>query len=313
MTHGKRSLQRRMRSIGSVRVRIIAAIVLLAVAPLGAQTNPDGTLLDANGDGVPDECCMPSAPIFLEPAKSRYLSLSGIGTPGVRSAIRVTFGPNAVFPAIEGQSFWVGPPREYPEEDSSNPGRTFVGAGLSCAPHFHDWSTIDTLQVYGAEIVPSSVSQQSLYTVQLINEGCPDSFESNFSPTMSAQTGLFADMVEPFFPEATAQPNHKDIFAVVIKFLGDSFPQNPNANIQAATQLQPNMVRPTNPVSFKDINATVGSFLGMSYVDIVSDVQSCTCPSLVTCGVTSCAVDSQCAGGVCLDGFCTDPCGRCTP
>ena len=259
--------------------------------------------LDDNGDGVPDECCVSPMPIFVQSPKSRYLSLTGIGTTGVRSAIRVSMGPNESFPEVEGNAFWVGRPVDSPEENSGSPGLTFVSAGLSCDPHFHDWSAVNTLQVYGAEIVPSSV-----YFVQVINEACPNSFEDNFSAAVQADTSALGDMIAPFFPDGLPQPNFIDITGSVSKFLA-----TPGAPIKASAQLVPNTPFPNESVSFLDINSCVRSFLGEHHVDIVLNAQSCECPSVRTCGVEPCLGHAQCANGFCVDGFCTDACSRCTP
>ncbi len=270
----------------------------------------DGSSLDGNSDGVPDECCVSPIPVFVEPIKSRYLSLALPGTPSVRSAIRITFGPNAVFPNLEGTSLWVGPPRDFPEENSADPLLTFAGAGLSCEPYYDDWSTIAILQVSGAEIVPRSFTDQSFYRIQVINDGCPDSFEGNYSTSLQVETAVLGDNVPPFYEApGGVEPSFADISRVIDKFLG-----NPNTT-KAATQFQPGVVRPANPVSFRDINAVIQSFLGFdSYLEIVPDAQTCTCPSAVTCGTEPCTFDASCAGdNICIDNFCMDPCGRCSP
>jgi len=269
---------------------------------------------DDNADGVPDECCQSPTPLFVGPLKSRYLSLESIGTPGVRSAIRVSFVDNDAYPEINGTSLWVGPPHDYPEEDSSTPGSTFVGANLSCRPHYQDWSTIDLLHVLGGEMVPGSA-----YEVQLINEGCPDSFESNFSASQAGETGRWGDMVPPFdSPGNPPQPDSSDISACVKKVQAA-----PDAPIKALAQLQPAVVRPERPISFNDIAAAVAAFTGQPYgQSYIGETPPCTCPSSVICDAASCASDYDCSVGgggdrtqygICFNGFCTDFCGRCAP
>lgn len=258
---------------------------------------------DANGDGVPDECCVSPAVTFVGPEKSRYLSMSSIGTPGVRSGVAVIFGPNESYPEFLGQALWVGPPQEYPEDDSSDPTRTFTGASLTCEPHYQDWSGIDTLHVFGPEIVPNSQ-----YAVLVLNEGCPTTSADNFSPPTQIDTSAFGDVVAPFFPLGLPQPNFQDVSAFVARFL-----DNPGAPIKASAQLVPNVLAPVDRISFRDVNAVAQSFLGGSYLDIVPDAQACACPSAVTCGATPCTADVQCADGFCVNGFCTDACHRCAP
>jgi len=293
---------------------------------LGAGTAPDcnsnllpdscdiagGTSLDDNGDGIPDECCQSPIPLFVGPLKSRYLSLESVGTAGVRSAIRITFVDNQVAPELNGQYLWVGAPSVYQEEDLSDPNRTFVAAGISCSPHYQDWSTIDVLHVFGAEVVPLSS-----YAVQLVNEGCSDTFESNFSAPLIAETGKWGDAVAPFDGDGSGVPQNdfKDIAATVAKFLA-----KPDAPIKALVQLQPRRAVPSEAVNFRDIAASVQAFLGWPYGDISAP---CVCPSTVTCGANPCNTDLSCGyydgdgylipSGFCIEGFCTDECGRCEP
>ena len=263
-----------------------------------------GGSFDDNVDGVPDECCESPTPVFVLEKKSRFLSLASVGTLGVRQAIRVTFIDNASYPELNFQALWVGAPREYPEEDSSQLGLTFTGAGLSCTPHYQDWSAIDVLHVFGAEIVPSSA-----YAAQVINEGCPEEFPTNYSGALPASTGKWGDQ-SPLFdgPGNPPSPDFNDIAGSVQKFKA-----SPGAPIKALAQLQPNVVLPSRAINFKDIAATTSAFIGTAYVDTVPNAGPCTCPSGVTCGATVCANDLECGAGFCIDGSCTDACGRCRP
>ena len=59
-------------------------------------------------------------------------------------------------PSNGGDALWVGPPLEYPEEDTSDPTRTFLGASLQCEPFFQDWSAVGVVEVFGAEITPDT-------------------------------------------------------------------------------------------------------------------------------------------------------------
>jgi len=264
-----------------------------------------GGSFDDNGDGVPDECCEPPPPVFIAPSKSRYLSLESIGAPGVREAIRVTFVDHAQYPQLNGQSVWVGMPRAFPEEDSSQPGRTFHGAGLSCRPYFQDWTALGPLHVYGAEISPGSS-----YEIQLINESCPLDLEANYSSPSAASSGTWGDVAPPFAEDAGAppQPDFGDIAAVVQKFTA-----TPSAPIKALAQLQPNVVFPQYAISFKDISVDVAAFVGSAFTDLNEMTGPCGCPSVVKCRSSGCLSDVHCPDGYCIDGFCTDACGRCTP
>jgi len=254
---------------------------------------------------MPPACTLVAAPQAGAEGivKSRYLTLQP-GNAGEVAAIRVELTNLDGFADSNGAVRWVGAPQTFPEEDSSDPARTFTGAPLSCAPHFQDWGTIDTLHVFGAEIIPNSQ-----YTVQMVHQDC-QAFLDNplaFSFDLDHATGAWGDTVSPFFmPGGTAQPDFNDIAGTVSKFLAV-----PGAPIKALAQLQPNVVFPDRPVDFKDVADSVSAFLGSRYADVRPDATACPCPSDVTCSTTACGGDGDCAGGFCLEGFCTDACGRC--
>jgi len=266
--------------------------------------------LDTNGNGIIDSCeciTVPApTPIADGKAKSRYISFVP-GNPGSETALRVTLTGLDGYAAQNGRTLWVGPPRQYPEEDSSDPARTFTGARLSCEPHFMDWGTISELHVFGGEIVPGSS-----YAVHAIHSSCAASLDQgvDFGIPLDPWTGKWGDVAPPFAddPGAPPQPDFNDIAAIVQKFLA-----TPSAPVKAFAQLQPNTVLPDRAVDFRDIAIDVQAFLGQAYSTINGITGPCTCPSSVTCGATTCASDLTCGGGYCIDGFCTDACGRCGP
>jgi len=269
----------------------------------------NGTSLDNDGDGRPDECCaLAAAPVFVEPLKSRYISIESVGTPGVLAAIRVRFVSLDGFPTPSSDYLWVGPPREYPDPSMEYENCMITAANLSCTPHYHDWSTIGVLHIFGAEVVPSST-----YAVQLISEGCPDTLEANYSDPVLCETGKWGD-TSPLYasPANPPQPDFGDIAGAISAFLGRGG-SGYGAAGKVDAQLQPNVVLPDRPVNFKDIAAVVTAFLGTPYVDSINDAGPCTCPSSITCGAIPCADDRACAPGFCIGGFCMDKCGRCTP
>jgi hypothetical protein len=264
---------------------------------------------DGNGNDIDDACepaCTIADPVAAEPspvAKNRYLTILPTNA-GRQTAIRVTLSALATYPGFVGESRWVGPPFDAPEEDTSQPGLTFRTAKLVCEPVFRDWGTVGLLHVYGGELIPDSE-----YAVDVIDDSCADLIDDpdSYSAPLPVTTGKWGDVETPFEGEDPApQPDFKDISAVVDKFIAD-----PLAPIKARTQLQPNVVFPTRPISFKDIAAAVGAFLGTAYSDEMFG--PCVCPSTVTCGATPCQEDLTCGDGYCIDDFCTDPCGRCTP
>ncbi len=90
---------------------------------------------------------------------------------------------------------------------------------MQCGPYFNDWSTIDLLHVYGAEIMP-----QSRYQIQAIHEDCAVAIDdpTSYTPSVEILTGQFDDAVLPFFDRTpdSQQPDFKDISNAVNSFLG---------------------------------------------------------------------------------------------
>lgn len=217
------------------------------------------------------------------------------------TGLRVTLVSLPQFPAFEGETFWVGPPAEYPDEDSNQPGLTFTGAALQCEPYYHDWGAEGLIHVFGGDIVPSST-----YEAQAIHQSCagtPEE-ESYYSVPLTISTGKWGDAVAPFDGSGSAQPDFTDISMIQAKFLAD-----PSAPIKASAQQHPNRPRPQLPIDFGDVADAVASFQGTAYYYS----GPCTCPSSVTCGAAACSSDSECGTGYCIGGYCTDACGLCSP
>jgi len=306
----------------NLRVEPSSPVVDAGLNIVIVTTDLDGNprFFDGDGDGVATVdmgayesqetiLCRPAETPLAEAGgvkKSRYISMVP-GNAGEQVALRVTLAQLDGFGSFVAETRWVGPPSDYPEEDSSDPNRTFVGAKLACNPHFRDWGTIDLLQVFGGEIMPNST-----YEVQAVHESCADLLDDpdSFSAPLTIETGKWGDVTLLFEGDepGVAQPDFIDIAALVAKFT-----EYPTAVIKAQAQLQPNVVIPDRPVDFKDIAADVRAFVGSAYVDEVDVSGPCVCPSSVTCGATECTSDLECADGYCIGGFCTDACGRCTP
>jgi len=257
---------------------------------------------------VERQCTVATAPT-AEPgarAKSRYLSFVP-GPAAEIKALRVTMTSLDGFSEFDGEARWLGPPRTYPEEDATDPNRSFIASALQCDPYFADWSTLDVLYAFGAEILPNSQ-----YEVQAILQDCADAMDdpASYSDPLVLTTGTWGD-VAPLFqgddPNAP-QPDFIDISGLVAKFT-----ESPTAPIKAHAQLVPNVVFPERSVNFKDIAAGVDAFVGNPFW-LTQDIYGpCTCPSSVTCGATPCTGDTGCPGGFCVGGFCADACGRCAP
>jgi len=236
--------------------------------------------------------------------RNRYLafSLDGFYTP-IALRVRAVSVPHD--PEIAGAEYWVGPPRLVRDEDYSDPSRTVLVAPLQCEPYYTDWSAYGLVNVYGAEIVPDSE-----YEVEALPEWCcaiPEQYCMSAPVAMS--TAKFGD-VAPLFdaPGNPPQPDFTDIANYVMKFLG-----NPSAPSKVYLQLVPNVVRPDEPVDFRDIAAAVRAFVGVPFSDLPEITGPCACPSDAVCGATTCANDLECPGGLCVAGFCTDSCKRCRP
>jgi len=209
------------------------------------------------------------------------------------------------YPAPATDTFYLGPPFQAPEEDSSQPGLTFTAAPLQCNSYAHGWSSEGIISAYGAELMPSST-----YEVQRASASCPDMLtnESCWSAPLVIETAKYGD-VWPIYEweNISPQPDFNDIAAMVQKFLAA-----PGAPIKAVAQLQPNCVFPDRAIDFRDIAAGVTAFIGTpTYAE--SYFGSCACPSSVICGLVGCSSDLQCGNGLCINGSCTDECGRCTP
>jgi len=242
--------------------------------------------------------------------KSRYLSWhpAMVDDPRLTTdsslGLRVTIVSLPHFPEAVGRALWVGSPTAYPEEDASQPGRTFTGATLTCAPYLHDWSGLGTLHITAGEIIPDSAYKIELYDPTC---GTVDDPTCYFGEYVS-YTSKFGDFVTPYDVNGiNVQPDFADINAVVEKFLAA-----PDAPIKAISHLVPNTPQSSKPIDFNTISATVSAFLGTPYEAMPGITGPCTCPSTVTCG-TACTSSAQCPGGVCFNGECADACGRCSP
>jgi len=201
-----------------------------------------------------DACGSVAAPA-AEPmpvAKNRYLTCVP-NNPLTQTALRVTLvSLPAPFAAFNGQTRWVGPPQSYVETET--PPTTFMAAALQCTPYFMDWSTVGTLQIYGAEIVPGAK-----YDIQAAV--CDPGNEANYSAVLSTLTSIWGDVTDPFNPPSTTQqPDFSDVSAVV-----DKFKNIEGAAIKARAQLHPNVPDPSAQVDFDDISACVDAFTGQSY------------------------------------------------
>ena len=240
----------------------------------------EGGSQDLDGDGLLDECCMPCAPAQGDTvgAKNRYLSFTA-GESDQPLAIRVTFTDlPASFEALEGQSMWVGQPREYCENAGQGPntlpedcmpvdGRiwaTFKASTLECQPYYTDWSEERTVYVYHAAIVPGGT-----YHLQTIKEGCGAGWEGNYSAPLIAGTSIWGDVVRncttnPCGPADGVVGIPTDVTAVLDKFKNLGPPALVNAAI-LKVRADLDVETPNQRVDISDVTCVVDAFRGDDY------------------------------------------------
>ncbi len=210
-------------------------------------------------------------------SKNRYLAFkpetfipgtSNLGTNRIRVQLVSLHHPPAIpsvtppdYSALEGEFRWVGQPQEYCEGGACT--TMFWGAALQCDPVDIVWNDLtnwpplnDTLYVYGADVVPSS-----LYEVQTIVNLYPSSI-------ITVETALWGDVVAPFNPPSiSSQPNLADVLAIADKWLGAVDP------IKSRAQLQGNVFDPNQSVGIADVLKCVDAWLGVAYP--FNDPQTC--------------------------------------
>jgi len=221
---------------------------------------------------------------------------------------------------------WLGPPVNI-REAQDNPGLgSYTASRLQCTPYYTDWTTLGTIAVVGAEIMPSSTYELTAYgsSCKGMEATC-----TNVGTPVQALTRRSGDIASPYAPTGT-QPDAQDVVAAVNKF--KSLAGSPS---KAITQIQPNVLELNIDLSGLDIVAVINAFKGSAY----PYSGPCPCPSTVTCNTTACVPGDPCAGGLCVQtctggtnpdqpcrsdahcpggtcpsgGFCRDRCGRCSP
>jgi hypothetical protein len=142
-----------------------------------------------------------------------------------------------------------------------------MAARLQCDPHYHDWSTVGLLHVFGNAIVPSSS-----YHVQSLGGSCSGIEDrcTAISAPLTISTTRWGDVENPFNPpSATVQPDVTDIGALVNKFRSA-----PGAPIKARGLLAGapgNVFGEITPevlsvdFGFSHISACVDAFRGVPY------------------------------------------------
>ncbi len=160
---------------------------------------------------------------------------------------------SADFSSFEGQIRWVGPPQQFVENENSE--SFYWAAPLQCEPYYETWDDIDALNIYGAEIVPSSV-----YKIERLDPDCVDlNDDACYTTIANIATTRYGDIVEPFAStDGTTQPNMLDVAAVVDKFKGAA-----SAPVMARVILRGNV--PDLAVNMTDISYAINAFRGQGY------------------------------------------------
>jgi hypothetical protein len=224
----------------------------------------DGTSLDDDGDGIPDECgctllAEPPAPEGVVTAKNRYLSFAPTNA-GELTAIRVKLADlPAPFDAFDATTMWVSAPEEISEISGvgDNTPPVFFGARLVCDPVFMDWGGYDLVHVFDSAVVPGG-----RYEIQAIAADCDTEEETHYSAPLEVLTGDWGDLVGDCSVTPCTAPNGQTNFDD-ISALVDKFKNGPGAPIKARSDLSPDL--PDRIIDFVDISRLVDAFRGVPY------------------------------------------------
>lgn len=278
-----------------------------------------GLSADSNANLMPDECENPSDVLPDSPSqRTRGLTfsappLAAASAPSGQSAIRVTMVdlqnpvpanplccPPPDFSAYEsatctaggetaGCGRWLGRPKYYLESQGNPALGAAKFARLQCTPFYHDWSAEGPVDVVGAELVPSSAYDVTVFSS--ICKGNEGSCAITSAP-VRINTRRAGDIASNFNPPATTpQPDAIDIASMV-----NRFQNKPGSPRKIVAKVQPNVIDPHEDVNALDIVAVVDNFRGWEF----RFSGPCACPSSVTCNSTACASDATCGGGKCV-------------
>ena len=227
-----------------------------------------GIVEDLNSNGIPDECeCPASDPPEPAPgvvAANRYIAFAS-GNPGRQTAIRVTFtNLPAPFDVLDGQTMWVGKPREVSENAGRvDPGGapawpSFMSATLQCKPFFTDWSPFGVVHVYHEAIIPDAT-----YEARAVNETCDLAAQSTYSAPLQLSTSLWGDVVKDCATTPCGPPDGSVDVATDTLAVLDKFRNLKGAPVKARCDLEPN--RPDLMINISDVTSTLDAFRGYDY------------------------------------------------
>ena len=215
--------------------------------------------------GEPPTCpgaLRPSADVLG--ATNRHLSIVG-GNPGQQVAIRVVVASlSAPYDVLNGQTMWVGEPRQISEnaghvDPAGAPGfPVFWTATLQCDPYYTDWSTYGTVQVYDEIIIPDG-----LYLVQAIDTACDTAVEVNYSLPWWFGTSTWGDIVRNCATTPCTPPDGVVGIATDVTAALDKFKNLPGAPIKARCDIEPAI--PDQIITMPDVTAALDAFRGFGY------------------------------------------------
>lgn len=219
--------------------------VQIVVGPLAGVPGAQGIAVSSC---APSECGGPKNR-FLTYDAGRAAELAGEPI-----AIRLRLLDLPVFPASNGQIYWVAPHTAILDGIANE---TLQVARLQCTPNMQNWSSSGLIHVFGSEIVPDSTYEIRYATASCIAQGD----EACLSDAKIVRTGLWGDIIMPFgSPQSTGQPDFGDISACV-----DKFRESPAAPSRTRAKLYGDVPDPGTQVNFSDVSALVDAFRGSSY------------------------------------------------
>lgn len=224
----------------------------------------DGTSVDLDGNGVPDECeCPPAVPFRDTPPMTNNRFLTVIpGNVGQQTALRVTFvNLPSPFDIWNGAEMWVGPTSAVSENGGAvEPVPEFAdfnAATLRCDPYYTDWGAGSVIHVFHEGIVPLGI-----YQIRAIDDVCDAGIESNFSTPIEIATAAWGDTVEDL---STTPPGPPDGVVQIIDTLAviGRFGSQPGSIVKARADLFPGCLDMT--INITDVLAAVTGFQGLDY------------------------------------------------
>jgi cysteine-rich repeat protein len=232
----------------------------------------DGNII--NGDGCENTCTfspvasVPSPPL-QETAiipKNRYISFIPQNS-GKQTALRVTLKTLPLgFEAFEDRTVWVSSPKDICETSSVSEGDCVLSkfkaaqlqTGTQCStPYYADWGTLGLVNIFGSEIVPNSV-----YEIQVIEEGCNPDNPNCYSAPIEVKTGKFGKILPD---NENANPltwNGQVQIADALETI-KAFSNSPDKLTKARTEIEYEVI--DNMANIGDTVQVLKAFSGLSY------------------------------------------------